>query len=58
MKILDEREMQKTIKKEYLLLQRYFFFASQIKNENLSRKCLISYDVNSLLINIPLQKNY
>ena len=33
-----------------------FSFAFQIKNANLSRKFLVSYDVTSLLINIPLQE--
>ena len=32
------------------------FFVSQIKNANLSKKCLVSYDVNSLFTNIPLQE--
>ena len=33
-----------------------FSFASQIKNPNLSKKILASYDVASLFINIPLQE--
>ena len=33
-----------------------FSFVSQIKNANLSRKFLVSYDVTSLFTNIPLQK--
>ena len=33
-----------------------FSFVSQIKNTNLSRKCLVSYDVTSLFTNIPLQE--
>ena len=33
-----------------------FSFASQIKNANLFKKCLVSYDVNSLFTNIPLQE--
>ena len=33
-----------------------FSFVSQIKNANLSRKFLVSYDVTSLLANIPLQE--
>ena len=33
-----------------------FSFVSQIKNENLSKKFLISYDVTSLFTNIPFQK--
>ena len=33
-----------------------FPFVSQIKNANLSRKCLVSYDVTSLFTNIPLQE--
>ena len=33
-----------------------FSFYSQIKNANLSRKFLVSYDVTSLFTNIPLQK--
>ena len=34
-----------------------FSFVSQIKNANLSRKFLVSYDVTSLFTNIPLQEN-
>ena len=34
-----------------------FSFASQIKNANLSKKFLVSYDVTSLFTNIPLQEN-
>ena len=33
-----------------------FSFASQIKNANLSRKFLVSYDVTSLFTTIPLQE--
>ena len=33
-----------------------FSFVSQIKNANLSKQCLVSYDVTSLFTNIPLQK--
>ena len=33
-----------------------FYFASQIKNANLSTKILVSYDVASLFANIPLQE--
>ena len=33
-----------------------FSFASQIKNANLSKKFLVSYDVTSLFTNIPLQE--
>ena len=33
-----------------------FSFVSQIKNANLSKKLLVSYDVTSLFINIPLQE--
>ena len=33
-----------------------FSFASQIKNANLSKKFLVSYDVTSLSTNIPLQE--
>ena len=33
-----------------------FSFASQIKNANLSKKILVSYDVTSLFTNIPLQE--
>ena len=33
-----------------------FSFVSQIKNANLSRKFLLSYDVNFLFTNIPLQE--
>ena len=32
-----------------------FSFVSQIKNANLSKKLLVSYDVTSLFTNIPLQ---
>ena len=34
-----------------------FSFLFQIKNANLPRKFLVSYDVTSLFDNIPLQKN-
>ena len=33
-----------------------FSFVSQIKNANLSKKCLVSYDVTCLFTYIPLQK--
>ena len=33
-----------------------FSFASEIKNANLSKKCLVSYDVSSLFTNILLQE--
>ena len=33
-----------------------FSFASQIKNANLSKKILVSYDATSLFTNIPLQE--
>ena len=33
-----------------------FSFVSQIKNANLSKKCLVSYDVTSLFTDIPLQE--
>ena len=33
-----------------------FSFVSQIKNANLPKKFLVSYDVASLLTNIPLQE--
>ena len=33
-----------------------FSFVSQIKNANLSKKSLVSYDVTSLFTNIPLQE--
>ena len=33
-----------------------FSFVSQIKNANLSKNFLVSYDVTSLFINIPLQE--
>ena len=33
-----------------------FSFISQIKNANLSKKCLVSYDVTSLFTNIPLKE--
>ena len=33
-----------------------FSFVSQIKNANLSKKIIISYDVTSLFTNIPLQE--
>ena len=35
-----------------------FSLVPQIKNTNLSVKSLISYDVTSLFINIPLQENH
>ena len=37
-------------------MQIYFSFVSQIKNANLSKKNLVSYDAASLFTNIPLQK--
>ena len=36
--------------------QDTFSFVSQIKNANLSKKFIVSYDVTSLLTNIPLQE--
>ena len=33
-----------------------FSFVSQIKNANLSKKFLVSYDVTSLFTNIPIQE--
>ena len=33
-----------------------FFFVSQVKNANLSRKFLVTYNVTSLFTNIPLQE--
>ena len=33
-----------------------FSFVSQIKNANISKKFLVSYDENSLFTNIPLQE--
>ena len=33
-----------------------FYFVSQIKNANLSKKFIVSYDVTSLFTNIPLQE--
>ena len=33
-----------------------YFFVSQIKNANLSKKFLVSYDVTSFFTNIPLQE--
>ena len=33
-----------------------FSFVSQIKNANLSKQCLASYDITSLFTNIPLQE--
>ena len=35
-----------------------FSFVSQIKNTNLSKKFLVSYDVTSLYSNIPLQETF
>ena len=34
-----------------------FSFISQMKNENLSKKCLVSYEITSLFTNIPLQES-
>ena len=39
-----------------ITLPKILFFVSQIKNENLSRKFLVSYYVTSLFTNIPLQE--
>ena len=33
-----------------------FSFVTQIKNANLSKKCIVSYDVARLFTNIPLQE--
>ena len=33
-----------------------FSFVSQIKNANLSKKCVVSYDVTSIFTDIPLQE--
>ena len=33
-----------------------FFFVSQIKNANFSKKCIVSYHVTSVFTNIPLQE--
>ena len=33
-----------------------FSFVSQIKNTNISRKCLVSYEINSPFTNIPLDR--
>ena len=33
-----------------------FFFVSQIKNENFSKKCIVFYHVTSVFTNIPLQE--
>ena len=35
-----------------------FSFASQIKNANLSKTFLVSYDVTSLFTNIPTSRNH
>ena len=40
----------------WLLLRRSFFFASQIKNANLSSKFLVSCDVTSLFTNISFHE--
>ena len=40
----------------HLFLQRYFFFVSQIKNANLSKTFILSYDGTSLFTNIPLEE--
>ena len=37
-------------------MQRYFSFVSQIKNANLCKAILLSYDVTSLFTNIPLKE--
>ena len=34
-----------------------FSFVFEMKNANLSRKCIVSYDVTSLFTNIPLQES-
>ena len=39
-----------------ITLAKILFFVSQIKNANLSKKILVSYDVTSLFTNIPLQE--
>ena len=39
-----------------ITLAKILFFVSQIKNANLSKKFLVSYDVTSLFTNISLQE--
>ena len=39
-----------------IVSQNWFSFLSQIKNANLSKKFLVSYNVTSLFTNIPLQE--
>ena len=39
-----------------ITLAKILFLVSQIKNANLSKKCLVSYNVTSHFINIPLQE--
>ena len=39
-----------------ITLAKKLFFFSQMKNANLSKKILVSYDVTSLFTNIPLQE--
>ena len=41
---------------DYYSCKGTFSFVSQIKNANLSKKSLVSYDVTSLFTNIPLQE--
>ena len=45
-----------TFSTQWLLLQRYFFVVSQIKNANLSREFPVSYKVTSPFTNIGLQE--
>ena len=39
-----------------ITLAKILFFVSQIKNANLSKRFLVSYDVASFFTNIPLQE--
>ena len=44
------------VSNDYSCKDTFFFFFSQIKNANLSKKFLVSYDVPSLFTNVPLQE--
>ena len=56
--IIDKKLYNKAIQKvpNDCSCKDTFYFLSQIKNANLSRKFLVSYDITSLFTNIPLQE--
>ena len=51
------RDILSSLVPNYYPCKDAFSFVSQIKNANLSRKFLVSYEVTSLFTNIPLQES-